>query len=343
MKKLHFFDKVVYIINVLVAIVLLLSYILPFVPPKTFPLLAVISLSVPILIIINVLFAIYWLIKFKRQVLLSIIVLVIGIQYVRSLYKSSSANDITTSNEISVLSYNVRLFNLYEWIKDDDLKQKMKKLVKETNSDVLCFQEFYQDKTMQFPEYKYEYTYIKSKRSKTGLAIYSKYPILRKGSIQFPNTSNNAIYVDVLKANDTIRFYNIHLESLHINPDVSKLQEQDSEKLIERIGGTFKRQQEQVAILLDHMNVCAYKKVVVGDFNNSAYSYVYRQIKGDMIDAFKVAGTGFGKTFDFKLFPMRIDFILSDESLAVNAFKNYDQKYSDHFPIYARFDLTSPE
>ena len=255
MKKLHFFDKVVYIINVLVAIVLLLSYILPFVPPKTFPLLAVISLSVPILIIINVLFAIYWLIKFKRQVLLSIIVLVIGILYVRSLYKSSSANDITTSNEISVLSYNVRLFNLYEWIKDDDLKQKMKKLVKETNSDVLCFQEFYQDKTMQFPEYKYEYTYIKSKRSKTGLAIYSKYPILRKGSIQFPNTSNNAIYVDVLKANDTIRFYNIHLESLHINPDVSKLQEQDSEKLIERIGGTFKRQQEQVAILLDHMNV----------------------------------------------------------------------------------------
>lgn len=343
MKKLHFFDKVVYVINTIAAVVLLLSYILPYVPPKTFPLLAVISLTVPILIIINILFAIYWLIKLKRQLFLSLIVLILGINYVRSLYKSSSASDIVTSKEISVLSYNVRLFNLYEWINDDELHLKMKKLIKTANPDVLCFQEFYKDDAIQFPSYKHHYTYIKSKRSKTGLAIYSKYPIVRKGSIQFPNTSNNAIYVDIVKEKDTIRFYNIHLESLHINPDVSKLQEQDSEKLIERIGGTFKRQQEQAAILLDHMNVCKYKKIVAGDFNNSAYSYVYRQIKGEMIDAFKAGGTGFGKTFDFKLFPMRIDFILADESLAVNAFKNYDQKYSDHFPVYARFNLEPTE
>ena len=341
MKKLHFFDKIIYALNSVVAIVLLLSYVLPYIPPKSFPLLAVISLSVPILILVNVLFVVYWLIKLKRQLFLSLVVLVIGFQYVRSLYKSSEASDITTNNEISVMSYNVRLFNLYEWINDEKIVLNILKLITNKNPDIICFQEYHQNQNIQLPNYKYQYTFTKTKNSKTGLAIYSKYPIISKGSIEFPDTNNNAIFVDVLKQHDTLRVYNVHLESLRISSKVSALQEQDSEKLIQRIGNTFKRQQEQSTILLTHMEASNLKKIVVGDFNNSAYSYVYKQIKGDMLDAFTEAGTGFGKTFDFKLFPMRIDFILADPSLAVNAFENFDEKFSDHFPIYARFDLST--
>ena len=48
--------------------------------------------------------------------------------------------------------------------------------------------------------------------------------------------------------------------------------------------------------------------VIGGDFNNTAYSYIYRKVLGeDLKDTFEDAGNGFGRTYDFKFFPMRID------------------------------------
>jgi endonuclease/exonuclease/phosphatase family metal-dependent hydrolase len=341
MKNLKFYDRIVYFINGIVATVLLLSYLLPFLAPKTFALLSVVSLTVPILILINIAFLLYWLLKLKRQALFSGLVLCIGFKYVSSLYQFSTSKDIHTSHELSVLSYNVRNFNRYDWIKDagKPVEQQLVDLIKTADADVLCIQEYYRNSTVDLSLYPHQYIKLKGNQSKTGQAIFSKYPILREGSIQFPKTGNNAIYIDVLKAADTLRIYNVHLESLGINPDVEELTDQDSEKLIKRIGNTFKMQESQAEILLAHMKNCTHKKIVCGDFNNSPYSYVYRNIKGDMIDAFEAAGTGFGKTFDFKLFPLRIDFILADPSLEVNAFQNFDEAYSDHFPVYARFNL----
>ena len=79
--------------------------------------------------------------------------------------------------------------------------------------------------------------------------------------------------------------------------------------------------------------------VVSGDFNNTAYSYVYQLLKGDLVDSFDSAGSGFGGTYNFKYFPMRIDFILMDGSFKVNDFKTFDIDLSDHFPIISTFNL----
>jgi len=79
---------------------------------------------------------------------------------------------------------------------------------------------------------------------------------------------------------------------------------------------------------------------VTGDFNNTAFSYVYKEIKGDdLIDAFEEAGNGLGKTYGLRRIPLRIDFILADKSFTVNGFKNYDVKLSDHYPIKASLKL----
>lgn len=339
MKNLGLFDKIIFFLNTILATLLLLSYILPFLPPKTFSFLSVISLAVPVLIAVNVIFLIYWLLKFKKQVILSLLVLAIGFKYISSLYQFSSEKDVHTDNELSILSYNVRLFNRYQWIDEKGVGYKQMILVKKSKPDVFCVQEYYNHKDVDFDFYPHKYVQFSGKRSKTGQAIFSKYPIINKGSIGFPNTDNNAIYADILKGNDTVRIYNVHLESLRINPDVDSLAGQDSEKLIARMGKTFEMQQSQAELLINHKKTCGFKKVICGDFNNSPYSYVYKSIKGDMMDTFKEGGSGFGKTFNFNLFPMRIDFILADESLGVNAFKNYEEKYSDHFPIYARLEL----
>jgi hypothetical protein len=44
----------------------------------------------------------------------------------------------------------------------------------------------------------------------------------------------------------------------------------------------------------------------------TAYSYVYRNIKGTLKDCFEEAGR-FGATYKFKYYPTRIDYIFADE------------------------------
>ncbi|MEY8848387.1 endonuclease/exonuclease/phosphatase family protein [Psychroserpens sp. XS_ASV72] len=338
MKKLKGFDKLIYIVNSLTAFALLLSYVLPYMAPKQFALLSVLSLAVPALIIVNILFFVYWLLNVRKQMLLSLFVLIIGYNHVFSLYKFSSSKNIDDSKNISVMNYNVRLFNAFYWIKGKNVKQEISSFVAEQKPDILCMQEYRPHDSVNFVGY-FKYEKLSGKRVKNGQAIFTKFPIVNSGSIEFPDTSNNAIYIDVVKGSDTLRIYNVHLQSLRIDPTVEKLANEDSENLIKRVSSTFKTQQEQTELFLKHKKECPYKMIICGDFNNTAYSYVYKEIKGNLTDAFKSAGNGFGRTFDFKFFPIRIDFILVDESFKINHFKTFDTKLSDHYPIMAKFKL----
>ena len=122
MKKLSFLEKVVYFLNTVAATVLLLSYVLPYVEPKNFSLLSVLSLAVPILIILNVLFLLFWLLKVKKQLILSLVVLFIGYLILPKLYKFSSYYSEKAEDTISLMNYNLRLFNIYKLIDNKDVE-----------------------------------------------------------------------------------------------------------------------------------------------------------------------------------------------------------------------------
>ncbi|GAA4813453.1 hypothetical protein GCM10023330_21420 [Litoribaculum gwangyangense] len=237
------------------------------------------------------------------------------------------------------MNYNVRLFNLFEWISEKDVDTKIVDFIKKEAPDILCIQDFHPRKDNSLAFFKYRYEHLSQKKIKHGQAIFSQFPIVNSGSIEFPNTSNNAIFVDIVKGKDTIRVYNVHLQSLRINTQIDSLKNEDSERLFNRIETGFSMQQFQTELLLKHKGTCQYKVVICGDFNNTAFSYVYRKIKGDLKDTFKEAGHGFGRTYDFKFFPLRIDFIFSDEAFAVNGFKTFEEVYSDHYPIMATLSL----
>jgi len=339
MKNLSFLNKIVFLFNSVVAFLLLLSYTLPLVPPRTFSTLSVLSLSVPFFILLNVLFFIYWLIKVKKQLLLSFFILTVGYAGFGSLYKFSKAKTAANEGNISVMNYNVRLFNVYDWISEKNVEIKLVNFVKKENPDILCLQEYRPNDKVDLSFMPYKYEKISGNKLKHGQAIFSKYPIVNSGSVGFPNTSNNAIYADVVKGSDTIRVYNIHLQSLHIDANVQKLAKENSEALIKGVGETFKMQQFQTELFLKNKNNCKYPILIGGDFNNTAFSYVYRQIRGDLKDAFKEAGNGFGRTYNFKFFPVRIDFVLTDSDFKINAFKTYDVEYSDHYPVMAKVSL----
>ncbi|MCH4553750.1 endonuclease/exonuclease/phosphatase family protein [Aestuariibaculum lutulentum] len=339
MKNLSAINKLIYLINAIMALVLLFSYALPFLPPKTFAVLSVLNLGVPFLVLCNVLFLLYWVLRLKKQLILSLFVLAIGYFCFGSLYKFAASKKIETPNNFKVMNYNVRLFNLFEWIPETDVDTKLIDFVKEEAPAILCIQDYHPRKNNDLAFFKYRYEHLSGKKIKHGQAIFSQYPIINSGSVEFPNTSNNAIFADVVKGKDTLRIYNVHLESLRIETKLESLKNEDSERLINRIGTTFKKQQSQTEMLLNHKAQCHYKMIICGDFNNTAYSYVYRKIKGELNDTFEEAGNGFGRTYDFQFFPVRIDYIFSDDAFTVNGFRSYNEHYSDHYPIMATLAL----
>ncbi len=339
MKKLKGIDKIVFFFNSIIATILLLSYLLPYVAPKSFAFLSVLSLAVPLLIILNALFVVFWLLKVKKQLLLSLLVLLLGFNHVTSLYKFTSSRNVENENNLSIMNYNVRLFNLYNWIPTENIEAQIVNLIKKEQPDIISFQEYQPQDNVDLSFYKYKYEKLSGTRVQYGQAIFSQYPIIASGSIAFPNTANNAIYADIVKNRDTIRIYNVHLQSLRIDKDVENLNTEDSERLFKRIRQTFKKQQLQTELFIKHKDKSPYKMIVCGDFNNTAFSYVYKEIKGDLVDAFQEAGNGFGRTFDFKYFPIRIDFILVDKAFKINGFKTLEDKLSDHYPIIAKVSL----
>ncbi len=333
-------NKIIFVINSIAAFALLLSYLLPYISPKTFPLLSVLSLAVPIFIVINILFLLYWVIQLNKKLILSLTILILGFSHVTSLYKLKGKSSGDVGDSISLLSYNVRSFNRFEWIDSESIPQDISKLVKEQEVDVFCAQEYYNNPDINFNHYSYKYENFNNDNGELALVIFSKFPIIKKGSLRFKETANNIIFADVVVKKDTIRVYNVHLQSHKISSNTDQLAKADSQKLLNRIQVSFEKQQEQIEILIAHIENSPHKNIVMGDFNNTAYSYVYNKVKSEgLIDAFKEAGKGFGKTFEFDLFPVRIDFILVAEDFEVFEFENFYKNFSDHYPVYARIKL----
>jgi hypothetical protein len=150
---------------------LLLSYILPYVEPKKFPILSVLSLAVPFLITLNLLFMVYWLLQVKKKLLLSFSILFIGFIFLSPLYKFSSSKHIEDSENLLVMNYNVRLFNLFEWIPDTNVKQKISNFISEKQPDILCMQDYRSDEALHLDDY-YKYEELSGVKIKNGQAIF---------------------------------------------------------------------------------------------------------------------------------------------------------------------------
>jgi endonuclease/exonuclease/phosphatase family metal-dependent hydrolase len=347
MKNLSWFNKGMFFLNLVLIVLTFIAYLLPFLAPKIFPLLSVFTLFMPLFFLANGLFFLYWGIQFKKRMILSGIVLLVGITFFNKFYKFSAKEFEESDKDFTVMSYNVRLFNVFKWLDRDDIPDMILEFINTENPDILCIQEFSNSADIDLKVYPYKFVLMEGKQIKTGQAIFSKFPIIEHGNIVFPKSNNNVVYADIKKGKDIIRVYNMHLQSIKISPDVNEISEnidvidqQKSKFLFIRISKAFKQQQEQAAIFKEHEKDCKYPIIICGDMNNSAFSYVYRNIKGKLKDSFEEAGVGFGATYKFKYYPARIDYIFADETMEVKQFVSFPEfQNSDHYPIMAKLSM----
>ncbi|WP_276166209.1 endonuclease/exonuclease/phosphatase family protein [Zobellia alginiliquefaciens] len=339
MRGLSIFNKILFFINIIVAAILLVACAVPYLSLEIFPFLSILSLGVPALVVANTIFFLYWLLGLKKQAFTSLFVLVFGYFVLGTFVKLSPKSIDFKEDELKVMTFNVRGFNKYNFLDNDSIPQEIKNLVRQESPDIISFQEVGYDMEENYLDYPYHHLERIYSGEKVHMGIFSKYPIVKAEIINFPNSINNGSYADILYKGDTLRLYNLHMQSLGITPGTGVLRSQSSERLLRRMTSKFKKQQQQAQIIAEHKVKSPYKTLVCGDFNNTQFSSVYHTIKGDMQDTFIEKGSGYGRTYNFLKIPIRIDFIMADDNFEVMAHKNYDQKLSDHFPVMASFRL----
>jgi len=345
---------------------LILSYISVYVNPERSWFFAFFGLGYPFLLVGNIVFIIFWIVKKKKFFLVPLITVLIGWTYISSLvqisFKSNNAEK-STDSEFSIISYNIRLFDLYDWIKGENTSGKIFDFIKSKSSDIICFQEYYttvngeisESKISNLLENKYNshinYA-IENSKSNYGIATYSKYPIVNRGVIQFKNSSNSSIYTDVVVNSDTIRIFNCHLQSIRFNrnnysfiSNSKELNDEDRMKEIKdissRLRDAFIKRAGQAKILSQHIRNSPYPVMVCGDFNDVPVSYTYHVIKKDLKDSFTEAGAGIGNTYLGKFPSFRIDYILHSKDVECIEYKIPLIELSDHYPVTGRFKLES--
>ena len=348
MKKLSLINKLLYFLNAISLLLLIFSYLSPYISPTLFWPISFIGLGFPILYIINIVFLIYWIIGFKKPIWANIIILLIGIGNISN-YVGISPNSSSSKENIKVLSYNVRLFNKYNWLEKPNVKKEIFNFLKTENADILCIQEFYTADEIPNLNYPYRHIGLQSQKSQCRMAIYSHYPQTKKEtvSIKGERMNNTCIYSDMLIKGDTIRVYNIHLASNWFNSsDYSFLQNPQQEKLKEgifsitkRMRTSYKKRAEEVDVIKEHMQLSPYPLIVCGDFNDTPLSYAYHSIKGNLVDAFSQSGKSIGSSF-VKIPALRIDYILHDADFNSTNYQKYNQILSDHYAVSC--EITTP-
>lgn len=352
------------IVSYFVLFMLIFSFVSPYISPFHFFVVAFIGLAFPYIFIINLLLFIVLIFrKYKKHILIFLPFVIYGFIVMGNFYKTGFFNSKTTSSKtFKVLSYNVRLFDLYNWKKNKNERNKIFKLLDKENPAILCLQEYYYQNDGEFETtdtlikflsanniHAY-YPVVNKGKYFFGIATLTKYPIINKGKIVFKGTSNMSIYTDILLSGDTVRIYNNHLESVRLGKedynfinkfdfDINEKEVKDSKSIIRRLKNAFIKRAKQADIIAKDISSCPYPVIVCGDFNDTPTSYSYKTICNGLTDSYLESGNGNGSTYNGKIPFLRIDYILHSSK-----FKSYDfivgkEDLSDHFPVSCLMSL----
>lgn len=344
------------LVTVLVFIATLLLYSSVFISPEVFSYIGLLPFFIPIFLIINgfllAIFALAW----KRLAFLPLLALVIGYKFILITFQIHPRNEEAPG--LKVLTYNTANF-FHKRVKSNDQDPNVFTWLAEHPADIKVFQEFYQDYTSSKRnavklisndgELEYFHHLIEGNQKKRsyGMAIFSRYPIVNQGVVFDNKQTNGAIFADIRVGNDTLRIYNVHLESMAISPgslnDYERAQEVYRQTLGKLHRGSLARAQ-QLSILMEHLRNSPHPVILMGDLNEIPYSYAYFKLSENLDSAFEKAGRGFEFTYNKILFFLRIDHIFADPSLDPVHFNTHREvDYSDHYPVTATFNWEGSE
>jgi len=340
--------QLIKLLSAAVIVTTFLAYLSPFVNPAYFRWFSFFGTAFPWLMLANMLLMLVWAFRLHRFALYHLGMLLFGWQHVTGFIGLNFNPDLAPDNAITITTHNLGGFfrgvgmTKAEW--DEVFVDYVQFLKDNGNPDILCTQETGRrrhpslTKKMGFP-----YTFH---LAKGGNVILSRYPIIRGGQVPFGQPENSSIWVDIQIGKQTIRVYNVHLQSNKVTHDTNRvlndsdLQKKqtwrDINKVLRKVGGATMVRAGQADILRDLIAASPHPVILCGDFNDTPNSYVYRRLAENMHDTFRETGLGLGTTFSGAVPLLRIDYILADPKMKAYSCKVLRRSASDHYAVVAK-------
>jgi endonuclease/exonuclease/phosphatase family metal-dependent hydrolase len=339
------------IINILFAISYVFGMLATVVPPYRTVFFCYFGLIFPVLLIVNICFIIFWLLRRRKFWLISFLLILFSFSHANNCftvpYKSFGKQ--LEGDEIKILSYNISSLG------QTKNKRNFYDFIAEIDADIVCFQEFgyyekYKNNLTEEMKKQYPYSHIwyknQGKNHSWGVATFSKFPIVFKKKIDFESVFNVSIFSDIVIKNDTIRLFNNHLESNKFTmKDIKQYQKLSFSKnefynmssiISQKLGDAYKIRALQAETVAREIERTPYGVIVCGDFNDVAESYAYRTIKGSLTDLYTSVCWGYRYTFRTKKIPVGIDHILIDKNFVPVSMKILNKTFSDHYPLIGK-------
>jgi endonuclease/exonuclease/phosphatase family metal-dependent hydrolase len=323
----------------------LLSATAPFISTAKVPVIGFIGLAFPFLLFIILLWLLFWISASAKYALIPLTALLLSGYSIHHYFSFNFSEEKISAEAktFSLMTYNVKVFDLYNWTKNKETSKKILKAIFDADADIVCIQEFYTDNSESFnmlkklsavyPHSHIEFTLTLRGTDKWGIATFSKFPIRRKETLRFEGTQHNlAIASDVFIHGKLVKVYNTHLQSIHLNYEEMKSIEtiadtikwRPMDNVFLKMRTAFKARGRQAEQLKKHMN----------------NSYVYRTLSKNLSDTFDEAGLGIGQTYFGKLPAFRIDYILHDEKFSASSHQIIRNSYSDHYAVRTDFVIS---
>lgn len=327
------------------------------------------------LLILLILFIVFWLFVKRGWSLISIIAVLICLKpfsHVVPYRFSSSFDEVAKTEDLRVMSWNVAQFDVLYYKKKPEKRDDMIALINKYKPDIACFQEMVAADTLvnlntpyyrkysffsvyeyaeklRYPHFFFSYDFRHDflNHQHFGTIIFSRYPIINRQRFSFPpyNYNSDFQYADIVKDGDTIRVFNIHLQSMKFSDgnrayidDPSLESKQDlkrSKSVVAKFKQAYSRRLVQVNRVREEIKKSPYPVIICGDFNDVPNSYAYQTVGQELQDAFAEKGAGLGRTFTAIAPTLRIDNIFASPSFSVSQFATLPVKLSDHYPIVA--------
>ncbi len=357
MESKKFFIKIeryVLYLNFLFAALLLLSYLSGVISPEKCWPLAFLGLIYLMLLYANIIFVVYWAIRLKRFFFISFVCILLGFNVllnnigINFFYPSTSH-----AGHLRVMTYNVHVFETTDNVPS---YKEIPPLIDSIQPDILGVEECYSAprfpsgyvlKNILHTTHFYFEPFKITPYDSTGLALFSKYPIINKGIIRLSrdNNDNQGIYIDVKYQFKIIRVYCFHLKSLQFDPvdynnldkfsQRGKISLYNLKEILWKLKVAFMVRAQQVDLIRREASKCPYPYIFIGDFNDTPSSYAFSQMSKGMKNAFRERGSGIAKTVDEGFASFQIDYILTTPQFNILNYEIVRKSISDHYPVYS--------
>ena len=218
---------------------------------------------------------------------------------------------------LTLVSWNVNLFG--GGYQDYSNLAPAAALIKQQNPDIICLQERPHTNVMRwdsiraaFSDYPY---YVKNTREDEvlNLVIFSRYPLENAEDHYFADTYNKFMQVDIQLGTQTLRLFNVHLQTTGIGRDNS-------------IINNAKKRNHQAQELARCVESSPHPLIVCGDFNDTRSSYAYRTIAKHLNDCAEGVAQWQGTYTPF----LKIDHILCSKEIKLQNYEVVSNDISDH-------------